>query len=70
LRRQDIGCVITCRRDQGRYGPFDRPAYRQRNRVQRLINRLKHGRRVATRYEKRARNYLAFVARAAILLWL
>jgi transposase len=38
--------------------------------VERLINRLKQFRRVATRYEKRARNYLAMVTIRAILLWL
>jgi transposase len=37
--------------------------------VERRINRLKQWRRVATRYEKRARNYLAFVTLAAWLLW-
>ncbi len=34
------------------------------------MNRLKQFRRVATRYEKRAVNYLAMVTIAAILLWL
>src|SRR4051794_12922173 len=40
---------------------FDREAYRRRNLVERLINKLKHFRRVATRYEKRAENFLAMV---------
>ena len=42
----------------------------QRNRVERLMNRLKQWRRVAARYEKRARLYLGFVTIAGILLWL
>ncbi len=62
--------MIPRRRDQGRPGPFDRAAYRERHRVERLINRLQQWRRGATRYEKRARNSLAFVTLAAILLWL
>ncbi|HYD30821.1 MAG TPA: transposase, partial [Azospirillaceae bacterium] len=49
---------------------FDRAAYRERNRVERLINKLKQFRRIATRYEKRAVNYLAMITIAAILLWL
>jgi transposase len=49
---------------------FDRQAYRQRNRIERTFNRLKQFRRVATRYEKRADNYLAMLTIAAILLWL
>jgi len=44
--------------------------YRERNRVERLMNRLKQFRRIATRYEKRAATYLAMVTLAAILLWL
>ena len=42
----------------------------ERNRIERLINRLKQCRRVATRYEKRAENYLAMLMIAAILIWL
>ena len=42
----------------------------ERNRIERLINRLKQFRRVATRYEKRADNYLAMLMIAAILIWL
>ena len=49
---------------------FDRAAYRTRERVERLINRLKQFRRVATRYEKRGHHYIAFVTLAAIILWL
>jgi transposase len=42
--------------------------YRARNLVERLVNRLKHFRRVATRYDRTARNYLAAVTLAAIHL--
>ena len=38
--------------------------------MERLVGRLKQCRRVATRYEKRAVNFLAMVTLAAILLWL
>jgi transposase len=38
--------------------------------VERLINRLKQHRRVATRYEKRCVHYLAMLSLAAVLLWL
>jgi transposase len=70
LRRRGIGALIPTRKDQPRNPRFDRVAYRERNRVERLINRLKQFRRVATRYEKRACNYLAMVVIAAITLWL
>jgi transposase len=44
--------------------------YRARNLVERFFNNIKHCRRVATRYDKLAANYLAFVQLAAIRLWL
>jgi transposase len=43
---------------------------RKRCRVECLFNRLKQNRRLATRYEKRAANYLTMVHIAAIRLWL
>ena len=53
-----------------RKGPFDWEVYKQRNLVERLINRLKQFRRLATWYEKRAANYRAMWVIAATLLWL
>ncbi len=70
LRRRRIAAVIPTKADQAPLRSFDRAAYRERNVVERLINRLKQFRRVATRYEKRAANYAAMVTIAAILLWL
>jgi transposase len=69
LRRRGIGAVIARQRRERRTR-FDKVAYRQRNVVERLINRLKQFRRIATRYEKRAVNYLAMLTFAAITLWL
>lgn len=46
---------------------YDRELYRERNRVERLIGALKHYRRVATRYDQTARNYLSFVQIASVL---
>ena len=50
--------------------PLDRELYRLRNRVERLVNRLKQFRAVATRYDKTAASFLAFVQLAASRLWL
>ena len=46
-----------------------RRIYRQRNLVERYFNKLKHFRRIATRFEKLARNFLAAVALASARLW-
>ena len=70
LRRRGIRLTIPRRANERDRGRFDREQYRARNRVERLINRLKQYRRVATRYEKKAVNYLAMLTIAAILLWL
>ncbi len=69
LHRRGIGVVIA-RQKRERRVRFDTAAYRKRNVVERLIGRLKQFRRVATRYEKRAVNYLAMLTIAAIVLWL
>lgn len=54
----------------GRPFQFDKERYRLRNFVERCINRLKQNRRIATRYDKRAESYLAFITIASIFLWL
>ena len=81
LRRRGIRHVIPERKDQkarrqakgkggGRPPLFDREIYRLRSWAERGVNRLKQFRRIATRYEKRAANYLGFVHLAAIMIWL
>jgi transposase len=50
--------------------PLDKHLYAQRHLVECCFSKLKQFRRVATRYEKTARNYLAVVTLAAIVLWL
>ncbi len=70
LKGRGIGAVIPTKADEAPDPTFDRAAYRQRNVVERTINRLKQCRRIATRYEKRAANYRAMLTVAATLLWL
>jgi transposase len=65
-----IRAIIPTRRDQPRSTLFDRALYRTRNAIERMINRLKQFRRVATRYEKRGANYVAMVMLASVRLWL
>jgi transposase len=49
--------------------PYDRRAYKARNRIERLWCRLKDWRRVATRYDKLARNFLATALIAATITY-
>lgn len=70
LRQHGIRVTIPRKVHEDRRGPFDKQRYRLRARVEHLINRLKQFRRIATRYEKRAENYLGMVTIGAILLWL
>jgi transposase len=70
LRRRGIRHTIPRKINERRRGRFNKTVYRLRARVEHLINRLKQFRRIATRYEKRADNYLGMVTIGAILLWL
>jgi len=50
--------------------PLDEDIYKERHLVECCFNKLKHFRRVATRYDKTARNFLAIIIVAAVVLWL
>jgi transposase len=45
-------------------------AYRLRNRIERCFNKLKHFRRFATRYDRLASHFLAFIQLAAAMIWM
>ena len=49
---------------------YDQESYKKRNKVERLFNKIKQFRRVATRYEKLKANFLAFVIVALIVIML
>ncbi len=48
---------------------YDRAKYKERNKIERLFNRLKNWRRLATRYDKTADSYLGFILLASARLW-
>ncbi len=50
--------------------PLDAHFYKARHLIECCFSKLKQFHRVATRYEKTARNYRAVVTLAAIVLWL
>ena len=69
--RDDQKANRACKGARGGRSPrFDRVRYRQRNQVERLMNRRKQFRAVATRYDKLACRYAATVCVADIFIWL
>ena len=66
LRRRGIRAVIPTRKDQRPNPRFDKPTYRRRNVIERLVGWLKESRRLATRFEKLAVNFLAMVKLAML----
>ena len=64
IRRQGAKPVIPSRQGHRRRR-HDRTRYKLRNVVERFFNRIKHYRRVATRYDKTDRNYFGFVCLAS-----
>jgi transposase len=70
VEAREAEAVIPSRRNRKEQREIDRNLYKDRNKVERFFNRLKHYRRVATRYEKTARNYLSMVYLASTMIWL
>lgn len=70
VQQQDAEVVIPPKCNRKTAIPYDRETYRARNLVERLWCRLKDWRRIATRYDKLATNYMAGVLLAAtITFW-
>jgi transposase len=62
--------VIPSKRNRRIPAHFDRELYKLRNLIERMFNKLKNWRRVATRYDKTASSFLAFITIASIKQWL
>ena len=70
IEDQGATAIIPPRENRKEPREYDREEYKKRNVVERFINVLKQSRRVATRYEKTARNFLGFVLFASTLVLL
>ncbi len=62
--------VIPAKKNRTVQRPLNRELYKDRNKVERFFNRVKHYRRIATRYEKTARNYMAMLHLVSTMVWL
>ena len=65
-----IEVVIPARSHRLVQRPFDRHKYKGRNLIERFFCRIKHYRRIATRYDKLANRFASFVALVAAIIWL
>jgi transposase len=70
VRQQGAWANIPPKRNRKDPICFSPYLYRARNLIERFFNKIKQCRRVATRYDKLATNYLAFVKLASIRIWL
>jgi transposase len=69
-KRQGAESVIPSKKNRKIPREYDKHIYKERKKVEWFINLLKQYRRVATRYEKTARNFLGFVHIASIMVLL
>lgn len=65
-----MNVVIPPRSNRINPRPTDFVLYKERHLVENFFCKLKHFRRVATRYEKTARNFLGFLLLASVRIWL
>ena len=66
----EIEVVIPSKRNRTIQIPHDAQAYKLRNRIEKFFNKLKHFRRIATRYVRWAIYFLAAVQLASSMIWM
>jgi transposase len=62
--------IIPPKANRGEPAACDFRRYRDRNQIERMFNRLKQSRRIATRYDENRQSFLAFLCLASAKLWL
>ena len=70
LAQKGIQAVIPPKSNRLIPRDYDRHLYKDRNLVERFFNRIKQFRRIATRYEKLARNFFAMLNLVCAYIWL
>jgi transposase len=70
IRGVGAEAVIPCNPTRRRPILYDVAAYKVRNTIERCFNKLKHFRRIATRFDRRAVHDLSFLPIAAAMLWM
>ena len=62
--------VIPSTRSRSQAIPYDKHIYKERNLVERFFNKIKHFRRIATRYEKTALSFASMLSLVGAIIWL
>ena len=70
IRDMGAEAVIPSNRTRKIEIPYDKTIYKARNAIERAFNKLKHFRRFATRYDRKACNFLSFTLLAASIIWM
>jgi transposase len=70
IEAQGAQAVIPPRKRRTQPREYDRHLYKDRNLVERFFNRIKQFRRIATRYEKLAENFLSMIQLVCAYIWL
>ena len=69
LKRRGTKAVVPNRSNRKLPFSFDKKSYKQRHRIENAFCRLKDFRRIATRYDRLARNFLASICLVAAIVW-
>jgi transposase len=69
IKAKRAKAVIPSNRTRKKLIRHDKAIYKMRNQIERCINRLKNFRRFATRYDRRASRFLAFIHLACAMQW-
>ncbi len=70
LTDRNMVAVIPSNASRARAIPYDRHLYKERHLVELFINKIKHFRRIATRYDKTIASYASFVSIAGFMVWM
>ena len=70
IQQQGATAVIPSRSNAKQPRDYDHHLYKERHLVECLFNKMKHFRRIATRFDKLAKRFMSFLQFTAALLWL
>ena len=70
LAAKSIEAVIPPKKNRLEQREYDRHLYRERHLIECFISKIKHYRRVFSRFEKLSKNYLGFLSFVSALIWL